>query len=132
MLEIEDEVVLKWCAAEPERNFVAAATGIAYSRTSSDGAGLMWTELALKLLERAPEPRDVLRAFVARFSPYSWSGSRAAVIEANAHLLAVQEESGDAGLAYFARRERERLLSAAREEHRLESDQGRREDERFE
>lgn len=132
ILEIGDEVVLKWCAEDPGRNFVAAATSIPYSRTSSDGAGSIWTEVALKLLERAPEPCDVLRAFIARFSPHSWSGSRAAIVEANAHLLTVQEESGNSGLADLARQERERLLSEAREERRLENERSRREDERFE
>jgi hypothetical protein len=69
---------------------------------------------------------------VARFSPHSWSGSRAAIIEANAQLLTVEEESADATLAHMARQERERLLSEARGERRWESEWRRREDERFE
>lgn len=132
MSEIKDEVILNWCAEEPSRNFVAVATAIPYSRASSDGSTPVWTELALRLLERAPEPCSVLRAFVARFMPHSWSGSRAAIIEANAQLLTVQEESGDTNLAYVARQERERLVSEAREKRRLESEWSHRENERFE
>jgi hypothetical protein len=86
----------------------------------------------LHLIESAPEPVAVLRAFVARFAPRSWSGSRAAIIESNAQLLTILEDSGRANLAYVARQERERLLSEAREQRRQESEWSRRENERFE
>jgi hypothetical protein len=55
ILEIEDEVILTWCAEEPGTRFVAAATCIPYSRTSGDAPELVWTELALELLQRAPD-----------------------------------------------------------------------------
>jgi len=130
--QIEDDVIANWCAENPSRNFVAAATSIIYSTTSGNGPGLAWTELALRLLQNAPDPLDVLRAFAARFSPHSWSGSRAAIIEANAQLLLLQEESVNTNLARLARQERKRLLSEAREERRRETEQSRHRDERFE
>lgn len=130
--EIEDEVILNWCEEHPGRNFVAAATSIPYCQMSSDGGGLVWTDLALKLLQKAPEPQQILRTLAARFSPHSWSGSRAAIIEANSQLLTVQEQSNNAKLAQVARQERERLLSEALEERCLESGRSHREDERFE
>lgn len=132
IMEVEDHVLLEWCATSPDRNFVAAATGIVFSRVAADGPSLQWTELALELLERAPDPCSVLRAFIVRFTPHSWSGSRAALIEANAGLLAAQEESENASLADLARRERQRLLAEVRDERRREREWSRTADERFE
>ncbi len=83
---IPDDVILEWCARKPVSNYVVAATGVPYCHTDPNGT-LAWTNLATKLLERAPDPITVLTRFIARFEPRSWSGSRAAIVEANAELL---------------------------------------------
>ncbi len=130
--EVEDDIVLEWCARDPARNFAAAATSVSYSRTGPEGGGLIWTDLAQTMLEQAPEPRNVLASFVARFQPHSWSGSRAAIIEANTALLVSVESSTHDDLAMLARQERQRLLEECRSERRWESEMSRRDDERFE
>ena len=130
--EVQDDVVLDWCEKDPALNFPAAATSIPYSRTGSEGAGLIWTELAQALLARAPEPRDVLTSFIARFEPYSWSGSRAAIMEVNTGLLVSVEQSTNSDLAALARQERQRLLEDCRRERLWENERSRQDDERFE
>jgi hypothetical protein len=130
--EVTDGTVLEWCARDPSRNFPAAATSVPYSQKGSEGTGLAWTDLAKAMLERAPEPRDVLMSFIARFEPHSWSGSRAAIIEANTGLLVSAECSIRDGIALLARQERQRLLEECRKERRWEVERSRHNDERFE
>ena len=47
-----------------------------------------WTSIALKFLEKTPDPSAVLREFTSRFTPEGgWSGSLATILESNATLL---------------------------------------------
>lgn len=130
--EVADSVILEWCAREPERNYAAAATSVPYCQSAAGGAGLAWTNVAMKILEKAPEPRSVLAAFIARFEPHSWSGSRAAIIESNIELIVPIEGAWNSDLATLARQERQRLLEQVRQERGWEMERSRHNDERFE
>ena len=130
--DVGDDVILHWCNLDPAYNFPAGATSVPFSRTAPNGVGLVWTDLASAMLDRAPDPRAVLVSFVARFTPSAWSGSRAAITEANAELLIHLERSTNADLADLARSERQRLLDHCRRERICERERSRHDDERFE
>lgn len=132
IMEVAEDTVLGWCAKDPGRNFPAAATSVPYSRAVSDGTGLGWSDLALRMLERAPEPLRVMKSFIDRFAPHSWSGSRASIIETNAKLLTAFEQSGDKELARFSHVELKRLLDYARREREWEIEISRDSDQCFE
>ena len=132
LAEVADETVLSWCARDPRRNFEAAAAWVPFHKTQPSHSARVWSDLALEMLRRAPDRVAALKCFVERFSPHAWSGSRAAIIEANAQLLTNIEGWDDPELARVAREERERLLDEARREKEQEAQWRRREDERFE
>jgi hypothetical protein len=65
--------------------------------------------VALKLLDRAPDRVAVLKQYVRRVRPPSWSGSLAAAMEAPVAPLRALEAHSDSAVAAFARAEGVRL-----------------------
>jgi hypothetical protein len=83
------------------------ATAIPAFSGSGQGGQPQWNPLALILLRNAPEPTEVLKLYTDQFYPRSWSGSQAAVMEANVKLL--DDIHGDVTLETLAEQERHRL-----------------------
>lgn len=83
---IPDEVVIQWCNRRARPRFKLMSGLISFCRATADGR-MEWTPLALKMLEGAPNPKVVLSNFIDRFSPSSWEGSRADIVEKNIPLL---------------------------------------------
>lgn len=127
-----DEAVLAWCAGDPGRRFPFIARIASLFSAGGENAPLEWRPLALSLLKGAPEMADVLRQFIARFRPMSWSGSRAAIIEARAALLDKLPMSLSPKAAALVAEERERLHQEITEERRHETAEDREQDETFE
>jgi hypothetical protein len=82
--------------------------------------GVRWSEIANRLLDEAPEPVSVLKQFVMRIQPSSWSGSRAAVIEERLELLKEMQTHSDPSVASYATQESARLMHEVEEEKRDE------------
>ena len=93
---------------------------------------MKWTTIALRLLDKAPDRIAVLREFVAQFTPMSWVGSRAAIVERCVKLLDNLNGYPDAAVAEIAAQEKVRLKEAIEEERRMEAITDRVRDERFE
>ncbi len=99
---------------------------------ATDGEGLTWSAQAVLLLEQAPDCRPVLAGFIDRFSPASWSGSRAVLIEANARLLDALDGVVPSDVMPFVEQNRRRLSHLIEEERKQELNRARISDERFE
>jgi hypothetical protein len=84
--EVPASVMLAWCDEAPEQRYPALAKVVTFSNQKENGPA-EWSPLALAILDSAPDPAAVLQAFVHRFSPNSWSGSLAEIIESRASLL---------------------------------------------
>jgi hypothetical protein len=84
---IPEANLLSWCDRQPETRYPAVAAGITTFQPSSDTGSPQWTSTALKLLDKAPDRVEVLKKFIAQFSPTGWVGSHAAIVESNARLL---------------------------------------------
>ena len=67
---LDSETALGWVAADPDVRAVRLARYVPYC-VRVEGGGLAWSELALRLIEAAPDPVAILHAFEHRF----WSGS---------------------------------------------------------
>jgi len=132
LTDVADADVLAWCERNPAVHFQAAASIVPLSKVDANGAGLIWTELAVEVLRRAPDKHLVLKRYTERLYPNSWSGSRAAILETNAKLLENIGVVVDVELAEFARLERDRILAESRREREVETHQSRLTDERFE
>jgi hypothetical protein len=84
---IPHEKLITWCNIAPELRYPLAAAVVTFNRYIKESESHVWSEQAIALLVNAPSPETVLTTFIARFRPMSWSGSRAALMEANALLL---------------------------------------------
>ena len=123
--------LLAWCDQEPQTRYPAIAQIItAYQRTS-DSSTPQWTSIALRFLERAPDPSEILKEFVSQFLPFGgWSGSLGAILESNAALL--DQLRAYPQLSAVVAEQKERLQEWIGEQKRRETARGRQRDERFE
>jgi len=124
--------LLGWCDEEPDGRYVIAAAGISISLDPEWTRPRRWTNIALTLLEKAPDRVALLRQFVRQFRPRSWSGSRAAIVASYAKLLDELEGHSDLALTEFVAQEKVRLTKEIEVERRAETLQDRATDERFE
>jgi hypothetical protein len=129
---VPEDNLLLWCEREPKSRFPAVAAVIGFSVPPSGNEARRWTSIALRLLDRAPDRIEVLKQLIKQFSPRSWTGSRVAIIEANATLLDELKEYPDSGIVKFVTQERTRLSLAVEHARRLETVMDRERDERFE
>jgi hypothetical protein len=80
----------------------------------------------------APGPGSVLEVLIERFRPMSWSGSRAALMEANARLLDSLESLFPSSLMPFLTEARAKFSEEVALERQGETRRDRARDERFE
>ncbi|MNF34838.1 hypothetical protein D3C84_156910 [compost metagenome] len=84
---ISCEALIAWCEGDRERRYSLATSIITFACHPEASGPQIWSEQAKTLLANAPDPKRVLTVLIGRFRPMRWSGSRAALIEANAQLL---------------------------------------------
>lgn len=128
---ISCDELITWCEINRGLHYPLAASIVTFARRLETSAVQVWSEQATALLTGAPEPERVLKAFIKRFRPMSWSGSRAALIDANARLLDNVESSAPS-LISFAIKAKIDLAQEVARERLSETEQDRTRDERFE
>lgn len=130
--EVAPDVVLAWCDHDPAVNYPLAAASVQFEGAAQETGRSSWNATAVQLMDRAPDRLAVLQRFVERFTPRSWSGSRAAIFSRRAQLLDVFVQDRDQGLAGYARSARDKLEREAEQERGWEANRSREQDERFE
>jgi hypothetical protein len=126
------EALIAWCEGVRESRYTLAASIVTFARNPEAAGPPVWSEQAKALLARAPEPRAVLAAFIRRFRPMSWSGSLAALIEANARLLDSVESHVPSGLMPFVTEAKAQLAREIARQRQWETEEDRARDGRFE
>ena len=121
-------VLLDWCDTNAERRYPLAARVVSFA----SGTPACWSEVAKALLAQSPDPQQVLSVFIKRFRPMSWSGSRAALMEANAQLLNQVDSLIPPHLATFVVEAKRKLAHDAAQERQWENERDKERDERFE
>jgi hypothetical protein len=129
---ISCEALMAWCEGVRDRRYPLAASIITFARRPEASDPQVWSEQAKALLASAPDPRSVLAVFIERFRPMSWSGSRAALMEANARLLDNLESNASFDLIPFVTEAKAKLAQEVARERLWETQQDRARDERFE
>lgn len=128
---VSDEGLLSWCDQEAQIRYPAMARVVTISSRTGENAPPRWTSIALRFLEKAPDPGAILRQFALHFLPSSgWSGSPASTLESNATLLDQLGEYPD--LAEVVAQQKEQTRKWIEEERRRETASDRQRDERFE
>lgn len=128
--EVPQALILDWCNERPTERYERLSQVISFY-SNGDGS-LTWTPLAREMLRRAPNPLAVLRNFVARFSPRSWMGSRAAIVEARLPLLEQLEKAADEETEVYIRKVRAELAEDIARTRKWETERDSDRDERFE
>lgn len=126
--------ILQWCDKDPATRYRVIA-GLITVSTSSDNQAepRKWTEIALLLLERAPDRIAVLKEFIRQLTVLSgWVGSLAATLEVNVKVLEELAAYPDPAVVKFVARERVRIQESIETERRREEIYERHRDERFE
>jgi hypothetical protein len=129
---VPQAIMLAWCDEDRAVRYALIAARLCPFNKSHNSDVRQWKELALALLEHAPDKIEVLKQYIYHLRPMSWSGSRSASWEANAKLLDVLKNHADLNLAEFARVERESLRAMLDDLRRQELASEKRENERFE
>jgi hypothetical protein len=127
---VSEQDLLEWCDQEPQTRYAAIATVITAYQRPSESSPAQWTSIALRFLERAPDPSAILTEFVAQFNPGGWSGSLAAILASNAALL--DQLGAYPQLSAAVAEEKARLQQWIDEQKRRETAMDRQRDERFE
>src|SRR5690606_14740667 len=99
---------------------------------SSDEASIGISSTASGLLAIAPDKKKVLETLVSRFSPTSWSGSRAAIMRQRFQHLDGLNPTGNPELTTLIEEMKVRLLKIVESEERWEQEQERSETGSFE
>lgn len=129
---ISCETLVFWCNQDSEKRFALAASIISFAKPSEEEGPKVWSEHAIALLRSSPNPEEVLKVFIERFRPMSWSGSRAAIMEANAKLLDALDSLVGTELQHVAEGAKIRLFQEIDLEQRWETERDQSRDERFE
>ncbi|EPZ15554.1 hypothetical protein M622_15280 [Thauera terpenica 58Eu] len=129
---IRCDTLIAWCEADRERRYPLAASIITFARRTEPDGPKVWSEQAKAIIAGAPDPKNVLAVFVERFRPRTWTGSRAALIEANGRLLDSLESDAPPSLMPFVNETKEQLAQLVARERERETKEDRGRDERFE
>lgn len=107
---VAGEDILAWCSQGTADRYLLM-TQIIIIFDENPGS-TKWTAIALQLLDAAPDPSAVLRAFVQRVAPSHWSGSRAAIMKSRVELLKGLESRKDVRIDLLLAQELPRLQKA--------------------
>lgn len=128
---VPTDEMIRWCDENPAKRYPTISRTVSYHSAPKEGAA-EWTPLAMAMLKRAPSPVTVLEAFVDRFSPMMWSGSRAAIIESRLGLLERLGELENAEVEQYVKRIRPQIVNDIAQERKSEDERDSARDERFE
>jgi len=124
---------LQWCDRDPAVRYPVIAGLVTVSTSASQTEPRKWTEIALLLLEKAPDKIAVLREFIRQLIEIrGWAGSLAATLEVNVKILEELTSYPDPAVVDFIARERIRIEKLIETERQRENAHDRQRDERFE
>ena len=134
---IPTDAWLEWCSEEPQTRYATAARFVPFTNDveqddEEESKTSAWSDLALKLIDLAPDPVSVIREFTERFWPSSWSGSLASILESRMALLNDLLQHPNSSVADFAAERITQLRAEIEEERTRETARERGRDERFE
>jgi hypothetical protein len=129
---LAEATLVQWCQQAPNERYPAIAGAITLTQPVSEPEPMRWNDSALVILAKAPDNVAVMKQFLPRLYPRSWSGSHASAIERFLPLLQYLEQHSDLAVADFAREARQMLRREVDDKRRRETEADKLTDERFE
>lgn len=87
LVGISDDAVLAWCKKVPALRYSSIILSIEVFQKNKETEKLEWNPLVYLIITSAPNVEKILDSLAERFTPMSWSGSRAAILHQRASLL---------------------------------------------
>lgn len=87
LIDISDNTVLEWCKKGSTLRYLSIILSIEVFQKNKETEKLEWNPLIHSIIASAPEIEKILDSLAERFTPMSWSGSRAAILRQRASLL---------------------------------------------
>lgn len=136
--QIDEETLLDWAAEHPARRYLHLAE-IVQPWRATDGSKvehdevrpLVWTPVAMRLIDEAPEPVRITEIFLDRFHPMGWGGSLAQILESRIPLLEMLTEHENATVAAWAKVALTAFKATVKRQQESEARSARARDERF-
>jgi hypothetical protein len=110
---IPEAELLAWCDQDSEGRYPAIAGGVTSFQSSNGGSQFSWKPIARQMLDRAPDRVAVAKRLIGSYEPTFWTGSGSA-------LLAELATHSDPALREFIASEKGRLVTAAKEQRRIQ------------
>lgn len=129
---IPDDVWMAWAAKKPETRHELLARVMRFSNTGDEDHAKGWSSAATRLIEVAPEPVRVLDTFLLRFSPNSWSGSLADILETRMPLIEALKQHSKAEIADWASAHAPSFAASVDHQRNQEAADHRKRDQAFE
>jgi hypothetical protein len=129
---VPEAELFAWCDREPTTRYPAIATAIGICHSSKEGEPPQWTNLALRLLDKACDRIAVLQQYIAQIELMSCRGFSTGALASNIKLLDSLPADADPAVGRFVAQERTRLGLIADVQAHRDREGERERDERFE
>lgn len=101
--KIPEPTLMAWADTKPDSRYKLLAGVVRPWDSTGSSGSLQWTSVALKLVENAPVPEDVLETLFQRFSPqYGWTGELSEILRTRVVLLHVLMNMDDDRIVAWA------------------------------
>ena len=125
---IPKNVFVDWCNEDPELRYpFAAEVCQLYEKTKPNNEPRTLSEVAIALINTAPDLKVVLGKIVSRFAPSSWSGSYSSVLEARLPMFdqMLAGDSEDVRVVVSAKKAKFEEMIAGHREYEQKSERSR-------
>ncbi len=87
LVDIPDNTILEWCKKAPTLRYSSIILSIEVFQKNKETEKLEWNPLVYSIMAVSPDLETILGSLAERFTPMSFSGSRAAILRQRATLL---------------------------------------------
>lgn len=130
--DIPPKALMDWCAIAPKIRFPLAATILSPLKPSAEHEAKEFSETALALLRTAPDPEVILKHFIERIYPRSYSGSLANILEKRSMALDALFAHPNPSIATMAKAAKVNLAGMIDRVRLREAEESRNRDQSFE
>lgn len=129
---IPEATFVSWCNIDPEHRYAMAAIVITPFAIETPDKPLKWTQIALALINNAPDPTLVLNEFKKKFHPTIWSGSISFEMERRLPLFLQLKDHENIAIVNWISSEEEEFKTSMKLQLEWEQKDNRNQFERFE
>ncbi|WP_371371004.1 hypothetical protein [Sporomusa aerivorans] len=129
---IAEDVVIDWCELNPGSRYSILSSALLPYRKNTESDVFEWTQLALTVIDKCPDPITALNNLSSAFRPTAWSGSRAELMGKCLKLISDLKTHNNTDVVEWAINREQVFAEEIRHERGHERKYEREQNERFE